>query len=498
MSSPAFFATHTPLHQLETQLLVLPVFETKEGYDFTTQFDDTTQARLRHLCDAEGFSGKPGTELYVIHQPDLKCKRILFIGLGKIGQTTNGQYRAAVNQVIETLFKTGAENMVCALTQALVKNTPTLDVFRQTITMLANGLYEYTHTSRGEFSAKSCKVKTITLPCCDDTLEVCQAAIDEANAAAAGMQLTRDLANLPANYATPSYLASVAQELAKEYGFGLRIIEEAEAEQLGMGSFLSVARGSHQPAKIAILEYQGAVDAPLALIGKGVTFDTGGISLKPGAKMDEMKYDMAGAATVLGTFKALGQLKPKLHVVGIIGATENMPSGKATKPGDVVTSMSGKTIEVLNTDAEGRLVLADLLTLVQQEYNPKAMIDMATLTGACVVALGKHLSGMMSNNPDLANAIQCAGEQTYDRVWPMPLHDEYDKQLKSNFADMANIGGPEGGAVTAACFLKRFVDEGRPWAHLDIAGTAWVSGDYKGATGRPLPLILRYLASQAN
>jgi leucyl aminopeptidase len=264
-------------------------------------------------------------------------------------------------------------------------------------------------------------------------------------------------------------------------------------KELGMGSLLSVSAGSDEPAKLIVLEYKGGVkkDAPIALVGKGITFDTGGISLKPGPAMDEMKFDMCGAASVLGTFKTLLELKPSINVVGIIAASENMPSGGATKPGDIVTSMSGQTIEILNTDAEGRLVLCDALTYTER-FKPKVVIDIATLTGACVIALGNHASGLFSNNEELSQAILKAGQTANDRAWPMPLWDDYQKQLDSNFADIANIGGKEGGSITAACFLSRFTKK-FAWAHLDVAGTAWTSGGAKGATGRPVPLLVQYI-----
>jgi leucyl aminopeptidase len=271
------------------------------------------------------------------------------------------------------------------------------------------------------------------------------------------------------------------------------VLEEKDMKELGMGSLLSVSAGSDEPAKLIVLEYKGGSkkDAPIALVGKGITFDTGGISLKPGPAMDEMKYDMCGAASVLGTFKTLLELKPSINVVGVIAASENMPSGGATKPGDIVTSMSGQTIEILNTDAEGRLVLCDALTYTER-FKPKVVIDIATLTGACVIALGNHASGLFSNNEELSAALLKAGQTANDRAWPMPLWDDYQKQLDSNFADIANIGGKEGGSITAACFLSRFTKK-FAWAHLDVAGTAWVSGGAKGATGRPVPLLVQYI-----
>lgn len=318
-------------------------------------------------------------------------------------------------------------------------------------------------------------------------------------AIANGVNRSRELGDLPGNICTPSYLSSQARELAGQYpNLDCKVLSEKQMETLGMGSLLSVTAGTEQPAKMIVLEYKGGKSRgkPIVLVGKGVTFDSGGISLKPGAGMDEMKYDMCGAASVIGTLSAIAEYKLPLNVTGIIPAVENMPSGNATRPGDVVTSMSGQTIEVLNTDAEGRLILCDALTYAGR-YKPSFVIDIATLTGACVMALGSHASGLLSNDDILAQALESAGQTSGDRVWRLPLWNEYDKQLKSNFADMANIGGREAGTITAACFLGRFTKNYR-WAHLDIAGTAWNSGTNKGATGRPVPLLVEFLAGQVS
>ncbi len=300
-----------------------------------------------------------------------------------------------------------------------------------------------------------------------------------------GVALTKDLGNLPGNICTPTYLAEQATEFAKEYGATAKVLEAADMEELGMGSLLSVSRGSRQPPKLIVLEHNGGREgeAPIALVGKGITFDSGGISIKPAAQMDEMKYDMCGAASVLGTLRAAAELQLPVNIVGLIPAAENMPGGDANKPGDVVTSMSGQTVEVLNTDAEGRLVLCDALTYAER-FKPTSVIDIATLTGACVIALGSHASGLMGNSEPLARELLTAGKESYDRAWQLPLWSEYQKQLDTNFADMANIGGREAGTITAACFLSRFARKFK-WTHLDIAGTAWKGGKAKGATGRP-------------
>jgi leucyl aminopeptidase len=325
-----------------------------------------------------------------------------------------------------------------------------------------------------------------------------QKELDQAAATADGVRFAKDLGNMPPNVCTPTYLAEQARALAKEFGLRCEVLDTKQMEALKMGALLAVARGSDQPPKLIVLQYQGAAKscAPVALVGKGITFDTGGISIKPAAEMDEMKYDMCGAASVLGTLRAVAQMKLAVNVVGIIPACENMPSGRATRPGDIVTSMSGQTIEVLNTDAEGRLILADALTYVKR-FKPSTVVDMATLTGACVVALGHHNSGLFTQQDALAAELIDAGREMLDPAWRMPLDDDYQEQLKSPFADMANIGGRAGGAITAACFLARYA-KGYDWAHMDIAGSAWKSGSNKGSTGRPVPLLARFLIARAD
>jgi leucyl aminopeptidase len=312
------------------------------------------------------------------------------------------------------------------------------------------------------------------------------------------MNLAKDLGNLPGNVCTPSYLADEARRLAKRWKLGVQVLERKDMEKLGMGTLLSVARGSHQPPKFIVMRHDGAgrKSKPVVLVGKGITFDTGGISIKPAPEMDEMKFDMCGAASVFGTLRAVAEMKLPLNVIGIVPATENMPGGSATKPGDIVTSMSGQTVEILNTDAEGRLILCDALTYAER-FEPAAVVDIATLTGACVIALGHVASGLYASKDDLAEELLESGTDAWDRAWRMPLWDDYQEQLKSNFADMANIGGRPAGSVTAACFLARFAGK-YDWAHLDIAGTAWVSGKNKGATGRPVPLLTSFLMKRAS
>ena len=319
--------------------------------------------------------------------------------------------------------------------------------------------------------------------------------ISKGVAIANGMALARELGDLPPNICTPTYIAERAQLLASTYKLKCEVLEESDMEALGMNSLLSVSLGSSQPAKLISLNYSnGGKEDPIVLVGKGVTFDSGGISLKPGSGMDEMKYDMCGAASVLGTMSAVAEMGLKVNLTVVVPTVENMPAHNASRPGDVVKSMSGQTIEILNTDAEGRLILCDALTYCEK-FNPKVVIDVATLTGAVIVALGKHHSGVMSNDQNLADSLKVSGISSMDTVWQLPLDDEYDELLKSNFADMANIGGREAGTVTAACFLARYT-KNYSWAHIDIAGTAWLGGSKKGATGRPVPLLTQYVMDQ--
>ena len=359
-------------------------------------------------------------------------------------------------------------------------------------------VYTYRHTKPSAPAASAlnsvCLLSQLPAP---ETLAVLQEGLARGAAIGEGVTLARECANRPGNHCTPSFLADEARKLGKSHGLKVQVLERKDVEKLGMGAFLAVAQGSDEPLKFIVAEWRGAgkKDAPIVLVGKGITFDTGGISLKPAAEMDEMKFDMGGAASVLGTLKALAQLKARVNVVGLIAATENMPGGRAVKPGDVVTSMSGQTIEILNTDAEGRLILCDALTYAER-FKPAAVVDIATLTGACVIALGHHRSGLFCPDDALAEQLQKAGDTSLDPCWRMPVDEEYDEGLKSNFADMGNVGPRAGGSITAAMFLKRFAGKYR-WAHLDIAGTAWKSGAAKGGTGRPVPLLTHFVLGRA-
>jgi leucyl aminopeptidase len=363
------------------------------------------------------------------------------------------------------------------------------------VAAVADAVYVYRHTKPSAPAAP--RLAGVALIAARKDAAALTRGLKRGQALAAGVDVARECANRPGNHATPSHLASEAKKLGKQFGFEVDVYDRKEIDKLGMGSFLAVAQGSEEPPRFIVMQYHGAAKtkAPVVLVGKGITFDSGGISLKPGAEMDEMKFDMGGAASVLGTMRAIGELKPKVNVVGLIAACENMPSGRAVKPGDVVKSLSGQTIEILNTDAEGRLILCDALTYAER-FKPAAVVDIATLTGACVIALGHHHSGLFCADDKLAAELLAASRDGLDPAWRMPLDEEYDEGLKSNFADMANIAGRAGGAITAAMFLKRFTAK-FPWAHLDIAGTAWKSGAAKGATGRPVPLLTHFVLSRA-
>ena len=423
------------------------------------------------------------------------------VGLGKNEQISEKDFMSAINAVVRVCSSLGAADALVALPPDAVKGRDAAWMVQSTILCAYDTAYR-SDSLKSQKDANPHSVKKIAIALPGHAIEAGKAAIAPAQALASGIALTRDLGNLPPNICTPTYLADTAKKLAKEFRFGVEVLDRKQLEALKMGSFLSVANGSEEPPKFIVMKYMGgkAKDAPTVLVGKGITFDTGGISLKPGASMDEMKYDMCGAASVLGTFRAIAEMKLKLNVIGVIPTCENMPSGTATRPGDIVTSMSGQTIEILNTDAEGRLILCDALTYVER-FKPAAVVDIATLTGACVVALGNHNSGLFTRDDDahdaLADALLAAGKSSGDTAWRMPLGEAYNEQLKSNFADMANIGTPGGGSITAACFLERYTRK-YTWAHLDIAGTAWKSGAAKGATGRPVPLLTTFLVNRAN
>jgi leucyl aminopeptidase len=477
----------------KSQCLVVPVFAKGKLSATADLLDKTAKQLITTLCKRGDLTGGVAELLLLPHVEGIKAERLLLVGAGEQDKLTEQNFSKLANATINKLRGLNIKE-ACLLTEELnVIDQDSSWQFRKWAQLAELADYQYRETLSKPKAVSP--LKKILIAGKADTAN--KKALAEGKAIGLGMNTTRELGNLPGNICTPSYLAKQAKALArKQKSLSTSIVEEKKMRELGMGSLLSVTAGTEQPAKLIVMNYQGGKksDKPHVLVGKGITFDSGGISLKPGAKMDEMKYDMCGAAAVLGTMTAITELQPAINVVAIIAAAENLPSGKATKPGDVVTSMSGQTIEILNTDAEGRLVLCDALTYAEQ-FKPKSIIDIATLTGACVVALGKHATGLYSNQDDFAKELIAAGEAANDRAWHMPLWDEYQPQLDSNFADIANIGGPEAGSVTAACFLSRFTQKQR-WAHLDIAGTAWISGANKGATGRPVALLTQYLLNQ--
>ena len=481
-----------------TQCLVVGSYEGIKLAPAASAVNVADAHQLEALLKREGFQGKAGQSLLLLNPQGIAAERLLVLGFGatKDGHVSADNYRRAVQKIADALRATTCTEITIALADISVAEQDAQWQARQVAESLS--LLDYRPDKlKSKPTEISLQLKKVIFGIAKTQVADATKGLQLGQAIAKGVNLARELGDLPGNICTPTYLASEAKRLAtKQAKLSVNILEEKHMKELGMGSLLSVAAGSDQPAKLIVLEYKGGnkKQAPIALVGKGITFDTGGISLKPGAAMDEMKYDMCGAASVLGTFQTLIDLQLPINVVGVIAASENMPNGNATKPGDIVTSMSGQTIEILNTDAEGRLVLCDALTYTER-FKPKAVVDIATLTGACVIALGNHATGLFSNNDELAKTLLKAGEEAGDRAWQMPLWDDYQKQLDSNFADIANIGGREAGSVTAACFLSRFAKK-FAWAHLDIAGTAWRSGGAKGATGRPVTMLVQYLLNQ--
>ncbi|MBC3884702.1 leucyl aminopeptidase [Undibacterium griseum] len=490
-------STSTAHKAQKTACIVVGVFEKNKLSTVAAGLDK--QGAIAAALKSGDISGKPGSSLLLRGITDIAAERVLMVGLGEESASVSEKnYQSAVQAAARSLATLGAGDALIALPAVKDRDVSwsirtTVIAFRESI-FRADGL-------KSKKETLSTGVKKVAIAVTNGDSAVAKTALAQSVALANGMDLTKELGNLPPNVCTPTYLANTAKTIATDYKMGAEILDRKQIQALKMGSFLSVTNGTAEPPKFIVLKHNGgkAKDAPVVLVGKGITFDSGGISLKPGAGMDEMKYDMGGAASVLGTMRAIGEMKLKLNVYAIIPTCENMPSGTATRPGDIVTSMSGQTIEILNTDAEGRLILCDALTYAER-FNPAAVVDVATLTGACVTSLGHHNSGLFTRHDDahdkLAAELLAAGKQTGDTAWRMPIEEAYNEQLKSNFADMANIGGPAGGSITAACFLERFTKK-YTWAHLDIAGTAWKSGAAKGSTGRPVPLLTTFLINRA-
>jgi leucyl aminopeptidase len=486
-----------PIVSLRTDCLVIGLFDDAEFSGAAKAVNAASNGRLAKRVKEGDLSCRLADTQMLHDMPGLKSSRLLVVGLGKRNEFNRRAWRKAVTAATGQCLKTRAAEITLALDRP---GATQLDdyYFGRAIAEITGHVMYRTNDLKTARKAPKPALSRVSLSINAAARNAVQRGLVQGQAIANGQTLLRDLGNLPGNICTPRYLATRAQALAKEHrSLKAKILNEAQIRRLKMGCLLSVSRGSEEPPRFIILEHRGGRRdaAPIVLVGKGVTFDTGGISLKDPGTMDEMKYDMCGAASVLAALQVAATLKLRINIVGLIPAVENMPSGRATKPGDIVTSAAGKTVEILNTDAEGRLILCDALHYARR-YKPAAVIDIATLTGACVVALGHHITAVMANDDHLARELVDAGVRADDRGWHMPLAEEYTDQLRSNFADLANVGGREGGAITAAAFLSQFT-LGLRWAHLDIAGTAWVSGAKKGGTGRPLPLLADFLIGRA-
>ncbi|MBV8467817.1 MAG: leucyl aminopeptidase [Burkholderiales bacterium] len=460
---------------------------------FTAQGSAVDKAAGGHLSAVVklgDLDAKAGSTVLLHKVPGVAAERVLLVSVG----TSEKDFRDAARAAVKAAGSAGGE-LALALTDAAPKGRDAAWAAEEIAVAAFDASYKY-ETTKSKKDEKP-GLKKVTVLVGKDEEKAAAAAIAAGSALGEAVNFGKDLGNLPPNFCTPSHLAAQAKDIAKKFGMKVEVLERADIEKLGMGSFVSVAKGSTEPMKLIVLKHEGGAkdEKPVVLVGKGITFDSGGISLKPGEGMDEMKYDMMGAGSVIATMHGVGRAKLPLNVIAVVPTCENMPAGNASKPGDVVTTMSGQTVEILNTDAEGRLILCDALTYVER-FDPAAVVDVATLTGACVIALGHIATGLYSNKDALAKELLAAGETAGDRAWHMPLWDEYQESLKSNFADMANIGGRPGGSVTAACFLSRYTKK-YDWAHLDIAGTAWRSGAAKGATGRPVPMLTQFLRARA-
>ncbi len=492
-----FLISSDDIITLETECLVVAVGDQSDANkgnlgQAAAAVDAASGGQLTALVDSGDLTGKTAKTLLLHRVPGIRAKRLLLIGCGKADERHDRTFAKVATAAINAIKEIGCNSAAFDLDSDVVNERDCYWRTRRLVELATAGLYSFDQLKSK--AADPIKLEKLAINLSAEDSETGELAVYEGAAIANGVSTARDLGNLPGNICTPTYLAEQAQALTEiSENIRVSVLEEAEMAELGMHSLLSVSAGSVQPAKLITIEYNGGDQnqQPHVLVGKGITFDSGGISLKPGEGMDEMKYDMCGAASVLGTMSAIAEMALDINVVAIIAAAENMPSGVATKPGDIVTTMSGQTVEILNTDAEGRLVLCDALTYAGR-FNPASVVDIATLTGACIIALGHKTSAVLANNDELARELMTAGTYADDRAWQLPLWDDYQEQLDSNFADMQNIGGRPAGTITAACFLSRFAKAYR-WAHLDIAGTAWVSGKQKGATGRCVPLLTQYL-----
>ncbi len=486
-----------PLEHHKTDCMIVGLFEHNELSPTAKKLDKISGGYLSQLLKHNEFEGKVGQTVMLYQVPHLAAKKLLLVGCGNASTLTERDFRKVVTSSFRALADANVQTAISFLTEIPVKNQALPTHIKHTVELGFEASYQFNDYKSEKKPASS--LHTLILAMTEkNQLKKCEEALRQGQAIAAGVSYTKQLANQPSNICTPTYLAAQAKALAKQYtAIKTTVLEQKDMKKLGMGALLAVAKGSAEPPKLICLEYKGSKkkQAPIAIVGKGITFDTGGISLKPAEAMVGMKYDMCGAATVLGTLKAAAELELPIHLVGLIASAENMPSGTGCKPEDIVTSLSGQTIEIMNTDAEGRLVLCDALTYCER-FKPDAVIDIATLTGAVVIALGHHATGLMTNNQALGNELLQAGMESYDRAWQLPLWEDYQEQLRSPFADMSNVGGRPAGTITAACFLSRFAKKFH-WAHLDVAGTAaMMGGSDRYATGRPVPMLMQFLINR--
>ena len=489
------YLTKSSIQSESNECILAAIFEDRQLSETAEQLNSQLNNEISDLVANGEITGKIG-QVQILRKGS---ERIVLVGCGKPNEINERQYKQIIQKAVQAVKETAAESVINTLTDVKIKDRDLYWNVRFAIETIEESFYVFDQF-KSKKNEEPRKLSEVIFNVADTEIAQTELAIQHACAVALGVKAAKDLANCPPNICNPAYLATQAKTLENSTALlKTTILGEAELSELGMQAYLAVSRGSHNEAKLTIMEYRNHPDPqskPIVLVGKGLTFDAGGISLKPAAEMDEMKYDMCGAASVYGVMNALVSLQLPINVIGVLAGCENLPDGNAYRPGDILATMNGLTVEVLNTDAEGRLVLCDTLTYVQK-FNPELVIDVATLTGACVVALGQHNSGLISTDDELAQQIELASRQSADKAWQLPLSEEYDEQLKSNFADLANIGGRWGGAITAGAFLSHFTKNYR-WAHLDIAGTAWLQGANKGATGRPVPLLTQFLINRVN
>ncbi len=493
--------TTTSIHQIETSAIAVGIYEDNILSPMAKILNRISKNYIYRIVESE-FSAEIGKILVLRNIQDIMAERIVLVGLGKRKEYSSHKYASAERSFAQFCIDSGLLEGTSTILSNKITNDSILTRACIGVISIGQVTYVYNETFGKNYNSNINSKSSLSITQIVEDSDIIEArnGIRNGNAIVNGMKLARKLGDLPGNICTPTYLGQIAHKLSDEFkSIKVQVLDAKEIREIGMNSFLSVANGSDEPPKLIVLHYSNTSpknSKPIVLIGKGITFDSGGISLKPSANMDEMKYDMCGAASVLGTFRSLAELELKQNIIGIIPTCENLLNGKSNKPGDVITSMSGQTIEILNTDAEGRLLLCDALTYAK-DFNPEIVIDIATLTGACVVALGDINSGLFSTDDELTELLIQTGKKILDPVWRLPLEMAYKKQLKSRFADIANISKSPEGAITAACFLSHFANSYR-WAHLDIAGTAWKRGEQKGATGRPIPLLVQFLLSQSS